>query len=110
MTPWVVSAIIAGLIVVITVAALWLRRPAPPPPAPSPSPPEDQAERRARQRAVNERGTELLERRVELDARRGALEGDFGLSEALDRLDERRRRGNISEEDYEAEKIRLLGG
>jgi uncharacterized membrane protein len=73
-------------------------------------PHEDAAEREARHQAVDELGTELIERRVELDSRRGTLGGDRDLLEALDRLEERRRNGEISDEQFEAEKVRLLGG
>ena len=71
---------------------------------------EAAAERDARHQAVDELGTELIGRRVELDSRRGTLGGDRDLLEALDRLEERRRHGEISDEEFEAEKVRLLGG
>jgi len=71
---------------------------------------EDATEREARHQAVDELGTELIERRVELDSRRGTLGGDRDLLASLDRLEERRRNGEISDEQFEAEKVRLLGG
>jgi uncharacterized membrane protein len=55
-------------------------------------------------------GTALLERRVQLDARRGALQGDAGIDREFDRLLDRLRAGEITEEQFEQEKRRLLGG
>jgi hypothetical protein len=81
-----------------------------PPRAGTVQPREDAAHREARHHAVDELGTELIERRVELDSTRGTLGGDRALLEALDRLEERRRKGEISDDEFEAEKIRLLGG
>ena len=68
------------------------------------------AEEVARQKLLEERGSELIERRVELDARRGTLGGDAELLHKLELLEERRRKGEISEEAFEREKTRLLGG
>jgi|SRR5579875_3798624 len=53
---------------------------------------------------------ELIERRIQLDARRGPLAGDADVLARLDELDARRTRGEITEQQYEAEKLRLLGG
>jgi hypothetical protein len=71
------------------------------PPAPLPS---------AERELAQEIGTELLARRVDLDARRGTLGGDAGLDAEFDRLQQQLRGGEISEEQFEQEKIRLLGG
>lgn len=64
----------------------------------------------ARHRRIEEQGSELLERRVDLDARRGTLAGDSGVYEAFDRLEAEFRAGIISEGEFEAGKIRILGG
>ncbi len=68
------------------------------------------AAREALHRVIEERGTELLDRRVDLDARRGTLAGDSQVYDAFDRLQAQFRSGDISEEEYEAGKICLLGG
>ncbi len=71
---------------------------------------EEPAEQRSRQAALEPIENALLQRRVDLDARRGMLGGDSDLLEALDELERRRTTGEMSEEDFEAEKVRLLGG
>lgn len=71
------------------------------PPAPLPS---------AERERAQEIGTELLSRRVELDARRGTLAGDTSIDAEFDRLQQQLSTGEISEEQFEREKIRLLGG
>jgi len=73
-------------------------------------PAEEPVERRSRQAALEPIEDALLQRRVDLDARRGMLGGDNDLLEALDELERRRTAGEISETDFEAEKVRLLGG
>lgn len=73
-------------------------------------PAEEPAERRSRQAALAPIENALLQRRVDLDARRGMLGGDSDLLEELDELERRRAAGGISEADFEAEKVRLLGG
>lgn len=55
-------------------------------------------------------GSQLLARRVELDARRGALGGDAGIEEEFEGLLQKFAAHEISEEQFEREKIRLLGG
>ncbi len=108
---WIVL-LIAVLAVFATAAiVIALRRQEEvPPPVPNVEGPDDEAVRMARQRALEERGEELLERRADLDARRGTLQGNSAVDEELDRLWERLRTGEIGEEEFEAEKIRLLGG
>ncbi len=71
---------------------------------------EEPAERRSRQAVLEPIENALLQRRVDLDATRGMLGGDNELLEALDELERRRLVGGMSEEDFEAEKVRLLGG
>jgi len=71
---------------------------------------EEPAERRSRQAAREPIENALLQRRVDLDARRGMLGGDSDLLEALDELERRRVAGEMSEAAFEAEKVRLLGG
>jgi len=66
--------------------------------------------REARHAVVEAHGTELIERRVDLDARRGTLGGDTSLDDAFTRLQERFERGDITEEQFEHAKIRLFGG
>jgi hypothetical protein len=74
------------------------------------TPPAPEPDRSAEREQAQSVGTELLARRVELDARRGALQGDAGIDAEFDRLVEQLRSGAISEEEFEREKIRLLGG
>ena len=93
-------------LVITPVLARRRREPAPPPPAPEAR--EDLAAREARHRLVDERGSELIERRVELDARRGTLGSYVDVNEQFTRLEERFKAGQISEDEFEAEKIRLL--
>jgi len=71
---------------------------------------EEPAERRSRQAVLEPIENALLQRRVDLDATRGMLGGDNDLLDALDELERRRMAGGMSEEDFEAEKVRLLGG
>ena len=73
-------------------------------------PAEDQSVREARHRAVDKLGSELLDRRVELDGRRGTLTGDAEVYAAFDDLERQFLAGTISEDEFEAAKIRILGG
>jgi len=73
-------------------------------------PEEEPADRRSRQAALEPIENALLQRRVDLDARRGTLDGDSDLLETLDELERCRAAGGMSEADFEAEKMRLLGG
>jgi predicted Zn-dependent peptidase len=111
----VLPIVIALLVLAILGAGSWLllrawsRPPATPAaeseerePAPEP--------RHARRQEIEELGTELIQRRMALDARRGPLGGNTDLDEALGRLEDRFRAGEISEQEFEREKVRLLGG
>lgn len=66
--------------------------------------------RAARHAVVDAHGTELIERRVDLDARRGTLGGDTSLDDAFTRLQERFTCGEITEEQFEHAKLHLFGG
>lgn len=81
-----------------------------PPPPVVPEPQEDPAARAARHQVIDQRGTELLDRRVDLDQRRGTLAGDSAVYDAFDQLERRFHAGEMSEDEFEAEKIRILGG
>jgi hypothetical protein len=100
----------AGAAVVTLIGLLRHRRRRVLPVSPPLEPPEDPAARRARREEAQSQGEALLERRVMLDARRGTLGGDMGLNEALEVLDGRRQRGEISDDEFEREKVRLLTG
>lgn len=69
---------------------------------------DDAAAREARHRMVDERGSELIERRVELDARRGTLGSYADIDGEFSRLQQRLESGEISEDEFEREKVRLL--
>lgn len=104
-----VAAVLIVILAAGVLAVAMYRRPAPPaqPPTSSRPPAPDLAAEREQAETV---GAELLSRRVQLDARRGALQGDATIDEEFDRLLEQLNSGEISEEQFEREKIRLLGG
>lgn len=102
-----IVVVILGLVLALVV--FRRQRLTPPPPAQT-APQESLAAREARHQVIEQRGSELLERRVELDARRGTLTGDSSIDAALDRLEHRFRAGEISEDQFEAQKIQILGG
>lgn len=107
----VLIAIVLFLVLAALVIAIVMRRPQPAlPPAPPAADGEEARARRERQEALDTRGSQLIERRVELDARRGTLGGDVDLERSLDELYQRLEAGEISEQEFEAEKVRLLGG
>lgn len=110
MLIWIVTALfvfIVAAVVLGVILALRRRVSGPEPIRPAlPEPPES-VERR---RAAQELGDELLARRIALDSRRGTLAGNSELDDALVRLEEKARNGEISESEFEAEKVRLLGG
>jgi hypothetical protein len=111
MTAAIIVVVVVFLILALGLAAIALRREkSPPPPIAEPEPGEDPAERHARQQALDERGTELLQRRVDLDMRRGTLGGNTEVYQAFEELESRLRAGEISEDEFEREKVRLLGG
>jgi hypothetical protein len=107
----ILIGVVLFLIVAALVLAIVLRRPQTgvPPTFPAEEGTESIA-RRQRQEVLDTRGSELIERRVELDARRGTLGGDAGLERALDELYHRLEAGEIGEQEFEVEKVRLLGG
>jgi hypothetical protein len=103
--------VVVVLILGAALALVFLYRPRPtPPPIIEAEPDEDPAVREARHRVIDERGSELLGRRVDLDLRRGTLTGDSEVYDALDHLESQFRAGEISEVEFEAGKIRILGG
>jgi len=105
-------ALVVVLVLVLgAVAVLLLRRRQPAPmPVSEAAPIIDPAAEAARHRAIDERGSELLERRVDLDGRRGTLAGDSAIYDAFDRLEAQFRAGEITEDEFEARKVRILGG
>src|SRR5579884_1581211 len=111
MNPAIPTAIISIVVIMLILAFLVARArrnyAAEVAPMISEEPAED---RSAEHRLLDEKGTELIERRVNLDARRGTLGGDANLLEQLDELTVRHNLGEISDDEYEAEKVRLLGG
>ena len=111
MSVWIVVALAVFVLFAAVVTVFVLRRPAPaPPPDLPPMTDEDPDALVARHQMLDERGNELIERRIELDARRGTLGGNSELYADLEELEQRLRSGEISEQEYEAEKIHLLGG
>jgi hypothetical protein len=110
MNIWVVVAVLLFLLFAGFLAAVALRRQRPPPPVPAAEPEEQDASTIARHELLEQRGTELLQRRVDLDARRGTLGGNTEVYEAFERLEADLRAGTISESEFEQEKVRLLGG
>lgn len=111
MSASVVVVIMVLLLLAAGMAGFALRRqpPVAPPPVVEPDDMELDA-LRTRQRILDARGSELLERRAELDARRGTLGGDTAVAEAFEELERRLNCDEISEEQFEVEKIRILGG
>lgn len=110
MSFWLV-AVILFLVVAIISALLLVRGRRFPAALPTPVlPAADSRADETRRQAVQVQGSELLERRVELDSRRGTLTGDQQVFDALVEVQNRFQRGEISESEYEAEKVRLLGG
>lgn len=71
---------------------------------------EDSLPRHVRESQLQAHGTELLTRRIALDGRRGTLGGDDRVYDAFERLLHRRNAAEISEEEFETEKVRLLEG
>jgi hypothetical protein len=106
----VLVAIILIVVVIAVTVAVVMPEPVPAPQRPStPEPvrPPDHTTEREQAESI---GAELLSRRVQLDARRGALQGDTGIEGEFDRLLQKLQSGEISAEQFEQEKIRLLGG
>ncbi len=112
MTSWIVIVVILLVLLVLVAGVVVLARSqaTPVPPLVAETPREDPALRRARQEALDRQGTDLLERRVELDARRGTLGGDSDVYDAFEQLEARFQRREMSEQEFEEAKVRLLGG
>ena len=110
MATWLILVIALVVLLAFAVAAVLLRTRAAVPPVRVREPSEDFEERQQRQRAVESLGRDLLDRRVALDARRGPLQGNMTLDEELDDLERSFRSGEITEDEFERRKIRLLGG
>jgi DNA-binding transcriptional MerR regulator len=92
-------------------ALYFVRRPSEaPPPEDVTAAMDDAAERHVRQEALERRSSELLERRAEMDSRRDALGGQKEIFDAFEELERRLQSGGVSEEEFEQEKMRLLGG
>ena len=107
----VVVIVLIFLALALGLAGVALRREkSPPPPIAERGNEIDAAANHALQQALDERGTELLQRRVDLDMRRGTLGGNSEIYEAFEDLEGRLRAGEITEEEFEREKIKLLGG
>ncbi|MGI8827806.1 MAG: hypothetical protein ACR2JC_19670 [Chloroflexota bacterium] len=109
----VLLLIIAAAFALLTVSLLvtgalsWRRRPANIDPGAF-EPATDDLGRKKRHESIEAQGEQLIERRVELDLRRGTLGGYTDINDAFTLLEERLRAGDISDEKFEKEKIRLL--
>lgn len=111
MSIWLILVIALILLSAVVIAAVLLRSRSSALPAHAYEASEaNLGERQQRQQAVESLGRDLLDRRIALDARRGTLQGNAALDEELDDLERRRRAGEISEDEFERRKIRLLGG
>jgi uncharacterized membrane protein len=106
MQALIVLLLLVVIVGVTAVAAIRVRRlraalSAPPEPLPDP-------QAHARRAALEPQENALLARRVALDTRRGPLGGDSALDTALGDLEARYHAGQIDEEEFEREKVRLL--
>jgi len=107
----VISAIVLVAVIVTAVVRMTITRPSRETEEKTTRPGDaETAARAARHAVVEAHGTELIERRVDLDARRGTLGGDTSLDDAFTRLQERLESGDITEEQFEHAKIHLFGG
>lgn len=110
MPLWVV-VIVAVVLVAVVALFFYARRSRPlEPPGMPIAIPSGGLEQQARRQALQVHGNELLERRVDLESRRGTLTGDDQVFDALVAVQDRFQRGEITEDEYEAEKVRLLSG
>jgi hypothetical protein len=107
---WLVVLVILLAVFAIASAAIVLRRGAPAPPDLSTPEVAVEEARRERRQAAEALGSELLDRRVALDARRGPLAGNAQLDGQVHELEQRLHAGEISMVEFEREKTRLLGG
>jgi len=110
MVLWLALLVIALAVFAAAAVVVALRRPAEDQPAVPAAEDLDADARRTRQAVLESRGDELLARRAELDARRGTLQGNAGIDAEFERLLRRLEAGEIDENEFEAEKLRLLGG
>ncbi len=107
----IISAIVLVVVIVTAVVRMTITRPTrPTDEQTTPLGDAETSERAARHAVVEAHGTELIERRVDLDTRRGTLGGDTSLDDAFTRLQERLERRDITEEQFERAKIHLFGG
>jgi uncharacterized membrane protein len=107
---WLILLVVLLVLFAVATASIVLRRRPPAPPDLSARSEAIEEVRRERQRAAEALGTELLDRRVQLDARRGPLAGYSQIDEEFRALEQRLQAGEITEEEFEREKSRLLGG
>jgi hypothetical protein len=110
MSLWIILIIIAVLILAAALGVYALRSETAPPPEVPDLQTTDPALAQERHDLLDARGQELLERRIELDSVRGPLMGNSAVYDAFIELEERLRSGEIDEEEFEREKLRLLGG
>jgi hypothetical protein len=111
MTFGVVLVVVLFLALAVLGGIYALRQREPVPPVPlGMGRSDDAAERRARHQTVDTLGSELLQRRADLEARRGTLMGDSQVYDEFVALEDRLRSGEITEDEFEREKLRLLGG
>jgi len=112
MSEILIIAVAVCIVIGAVLGLVYLRRDSRTSPLPPPTTvrQEDDDARLSRRRVVDRRGSELIARRVLLEDRQDTLGGDADLSDALDRLERRRRGGEITEQEFEAEKVRLLSG
>jgi hypothetical protein len=110
MTLWLILIIIALVALAAGLAVYALRHEAPPPPELPDARPGNETAWDQQHDILEARGQELLERRIELDSIRGPLMGNTAAYDAFIALEERLRSGEIDEDEFEREKIKLLGG
>ena len=110
MQLWLISLLILLVLFAVASAAIVLRRSAPTPPTRSERSEAIDEIRRERQRASEALGSVLLDRRVQLDSRRVALQGVSHIEDQVHELEERLQAGEITEDQFEQEKSRLLSG
>ena len=110
MHVWLTLLVVLLLLFAVATASIVLRRRTPAPPDRTTRGEAIEEVRRERQRAAEALGGELLERRVQLDARRGPLAGYSHIDEQFHTLEQRLQAGEITEQEFEEEKYRLLRG
>ncbi|GAC1326404.1 MAG: hypothetical protein NVS2B16_06900 [Chloroflexota bacterium] len=100
--------ILLVLSLAVSVILSLRRRPAAEQVEAAPAGEADRVAREERRHMADERGSELIQRRIDLDTRRGTLGSYFDVNDAFTRLEQRFKDGEISEEEFEAEKVQLL--